>query len=251
MLLRRLVAAGVAGLVLGAPSASPSSLDAFIASEKQRALQGVLANIGSTGSLSQGAKSGVVIASPSTVCDTRRPPSTASADWLQVNPNYLYTWTRDSALTLKMVVDEFIAGDSSLESTIKDYIEAEAVVQTVTNPSGTFSSGAGLGEPKFNIDLTRFNGPWGRPQRDGPALRSIALMSYVNYLVATGQSETAKEVVWPIVSTAAWPRVARVDARRSPTTSATSASTGTRPASTSGKRRRARPSSPSRTSTGH
>lgn len=99
-----------------------------------------------------------------------------------------------------MLVDEFIAGNSELQQHIEDYIHAQAFLQTVTNPSGTFYSGSGLGEPKFNIDLTRFNGPWGRPQRDGPALRAVALMSYVNYLMETGQTKTAKEVVWPIVS---------------------------------------------------
>ena len=120
-------------------------LSSFIDSEKAVALQGILANIGPDGMLDHGAKSGVVIASPSTV-----------------NPNYLYTWTRDSALTLKMLIDEFSNGDSSLQSHIEDYISAVAYLQTVTNPSGSLSTGAGLGEPKYNIDLTRFNGAWGR-----------------------------------------------------------------------------------------
>ena len=93
-----------------------------------------------------------------------------------MNPNYLYTWTRDSALTLKTLVDEFINGNKALQSHIEDYLKAQAILQTVSNPSGSLSSGSGLGEPKFNIDGTRFNGAWGRPQRDGPALRAIALM---------------------------------------------------------------------------
>ena len=84
----------------------------------------------------------------------------------------MYTWTRDSALTLKLLIDEFIAGNSSLQSTIEYYIVAQAKLQTVSNPSGSLSSG-GLGEPKFNIDLTAFTGAWGRPQRDGPALRFV------------------------------------------------------------------------------
>lgn len=94
----------------------------------------------------------------------------------QVNPNYLYTWTRDSALTMKTIIDEFIAGNKKLQATITNYIKAMAVEQTLTNPSGNFHSGAGLGEPKFLISIASFNGPWGRPQRDGPALRAIALM---------------------------------------------------------------------------
>jgi glucoamylase len=101
---------------------------------------------------------------------------------------------------MKMIVDELIAGDHSLETVVQDYFHAQAVLQTVTNPSGTFNTGAGLGEPKFNIDGTRFNGNWGRPQRDGPALRATALMTYAEYLIARGQYNTAKKVIWPIVS---------------------------------------------------
>ena len=126
-------------------SFSKRDLSSFIDSEKAIALDGILANIGPDGTLAQGAKAGVVIASPSTV-----------------NPNYLYTWTRDSALTLKTLIDEFTNGNEALQSHIEDYVSAVAYLQTVTNPSGSLSTGAGLGEPKYNIDLTRFNGAWGR-----------------------------------------------------------------------------------------
>jgi hypothetical protein len=39
----------------------------------------------------------------------------------------------------------------------------------------------------------------GRPQRDGPALRAIALISYANWLIKNGYSATATHIVWPIV----------------------------------------------------
>jgi hypothetical protein len=51
--------------------------------------------------------------------------------------------------------------DTALRSLIDEYLDAESKLQQVTNPSGTVSTG-GLGEPKFNIDLTEFSGPWGR-----------------------------------------------------------------------------------------
>ncbi|KAI8632130.1 carbohydrate-binding module family 20 protein [Xylariaceae sp. FL1651] len=161
-----------------------ASLAAFV--EKQRAvsLQGALNNIGPDGSQVPGAGAGVIVASPSTV-----------------NPNYFYTWTRDASLTMKMIVDEFLLGEKQLQSYIEDFIQSQAVLQTVTNPSGTFlPNGAGLGEPKYNVDLTRFNGAWGRPQRDGPALRAIALATYSNWLISHGQKQKARTVVWPIIS---------------------------------------------------
>ncbi|KAI3328976.1 carbohydrate-binding module family 20 protein [Xylariaceae sp. AK1471] len=159
-------------------------LDAFI--EKQRAisLQGALNNIGPDGSQVPGAGAGVIVASPSTE-----------------DPNYFYTWTRDASLTMKVIVDEFLLGKKQLQPYIEDFIHSQAVLQTVTNPSGTFlPNGAGIGEPKYNIDLTRYNGAWGRPQRDGPALRAIALITYSNWLISHSQKQKAKSVVWPIIS---------------------------------------------------
>jgi glucoamylase len=100
-----------------------------------------------------------------------------------------------------MLIDEFIWGNTALQSTIEDYMHAQAVLQTVSNPSGTLLPvGLGLGEPKYTVTGTRFNGQWGRPQRDGPALRAIALVAYSNWLIKNGQSKKAKTVIWPIIS---------------------------------------------------
>ena len=68
----------------------------------------------------------------------------------------------------------------------------------MSNPSGGLTTG-GLGEPKFNVDGTAFTGQWGRPQRDGPALRASALMAYARWLVANGQTSTATSTVWHII----------------------------------------------------
>lgn len=74
----------------------------------------------------------------------------------------MYTWTRDSALTLKTVIDKFTDNyNSTLQTDIENYIIAQARLQGVSNPSGSLSDGTGLGEPKFNIDLTAFTGSWG------------------------------------------------------------------------------------------
>jgi glucoamylase len=60
-------------------------------------------------------------------------------------------------------------------------------MQAVSNPLGNLSNGAGLGEPKYDINITVFNEPWGRPQPDGPALRASAFIAYGNHLLAKGQ----------------------------------------------------------------
>ncbi|KFY07748.1 hypothetical protein V492_06848 [Pseudogymnoascus sp. VKM F-4246] len=161
---------------------SDSDVDSFIASESPIAYQGVLNNIGSAGSGASGAAAGVVVASPS-----------------KTDPDYFYTWTRDSALTFTALIDRFIAGDSALETTIQEYISAQAKLQSVSNPSGDLSDGLGLAEPKFNVDLSAFTEAWGRPQRDGPALRASALIAYGNYLIAQDKKDLALSNIWPIV----------------------------------------------------
>lgn len=73
--------------------------------------------------------------------------------------------------------------DSDLENTIKLYIDAQSLIQGISNPSGDLDDGTGLGEPKFNVNASAFTGSWGRPQRDGPALRATAMIAYGNYLI--------------------------------------------------------------------
>ncbi|KAG9050524.1 hypothetical protein FS837_004708 [Tulasnella sp. UAMH 9824] len=151
-----------------------STVSSWVTTESPIAKAGLLANIGPDGAKDGGAKSGVVIASPSTS-----------------NPDYLYTWTRDSSLVYKWIIDQFVSGaDSTLRTGIQNWIASEGRIQQVSNPSGTVSSG-GLGEPKFNIDESAFTGAWGRPQRDGPALRAISMIGYVNWLLNNGGSTEA------------------------------------------------------------
>ncbi|RAL64344.1 hypothetical protein DID88_001820 [Monilinia fructigena] len=155
------------------------TIDNYLASQSPLSLDGILNNIGPDGSKAPGASAGIVVASPSTV-----------------DPNYFYTWTRDSALTFKYLID---TSNSSLQTLIEDYVISQAKLQTVENPSGDFASGAGLAEPKYYTNETAFMGEWGRPQRDGPALRTTALISFANDRLALGQNSTVKDVIWPIV----------------------------------------------------
>jgi glucoamylase len=166
-------------------SRQSNDLDSFISKESPIALQGILNNIGADGSQVEGASSGIVVASPSTH-----------------DPDYFYTWTRDSALTVKFLIDSYIQGNVGLGSLIQEYILAQAHLQTVDNLSGTFASGAGLGEPKFYTNETAFEGEWGRPQRDGPALRATAMIAYSKAVMAAsnGNDATVRDVIWPIVS---------------------------------------------------
>ena len=60
-----------------------------------------------------------------------------------------------------MIAEKVTSGeDISLRGKIDQFFESQELIQQVTNPSGSESSG-GLGEPKFNIDETAFTGSWG------------------------------------------------------------------------------------------
>ncbi|KAJ4254924.1 hypothetical protein NW762_009722 [Fusarium torreyae] len=160
-----------------------SSVDSFIKSESSVAIEQLLCNIGSDGCHAKNVASGVVIASP----DTH-------------DPDYFYTWTRDAALVFKYVVDRFVNQyDAGLQKHIQEYIASQAKLQGVSNPSGSLSDGSGLGEAKFHVDLSAFTDGWGRPQRDGPALRATAIITYANWLIANGYTSTASDIVWPVV----------------------------------------------------
>ncbi|ETN44283.1 uncharacterized protein HMPREF1541_10463 [Cyphellophora europaea CBS 101466] len=184
--------------LVGIAAASPflrvrqnNDLESFIERQRNLSLPAVLRNIGGLNDSDvDGANPGIVVASPSTV-----------------NPNYFYTWTRDSALTYLMITDELLfgterVGNNSLQVVIEDYTTAQAILQTVTNPSGSlWPAGAGLGEPKFYTNKTRFNGAWGRPQNDGPALRASAFIEATDaiFVRAPNASEIVANVYWPII----------------------------------------------------
>ncbi|KAF2188252.1 glycoside hydrolase family 15 protein [Zopfia rhizophila CBS 207.26] len=143
------------------------TLDAWLEREEIIALDRLLANVAPDGTNVKDAVSGSVIASPS-----------------RKHPNYFYQWVRDAAITISTLVDLYADNPSSkLSSDISDilhsYASLQYKLQHTSNPSGSFSDLSGLGEPKFNADGSPFTGSWGRPQRDGPALRAITLMSYL------------------------------------------------------------------------
>ncbi|KAJ7160073.1 glucoamylase [Mycena filopes] len=172
----------LSALAVCASVLAQTSVDSYVATESPIAKAGMLANIGPSGSKSQGAKAGVVIASPSTT-----------------NPNYLFTWTRDSSLVFKAIIDQFTSGaDTTLLGQIQNFVTAEKILQQVSNPSGTVSSG-GLGEPHYNIDETAFTAAWGRPQRDGPALRATAMIAYANWLLKNSSASNVLSTLWPTI----------------------------------------------------
>lgn len=184
MLLLTLLIGSVLPLTKGmllprAESAVPQdlSLDNYVQAQTKAALAGILAN--------SAEYPGVIAASLAR--DTARAGETGGQ-------NYYYQWTRDASLTMKTIINQYASGDSSLEPFIKAFIENESKLQHLDTLSGNFTTG-GLGEPKYYMNSTAFNAPWGRPQRDGPALRAIAIMGFLSLLNDTAYISNITETV--------------------------------------------------------
>ena len=90
------------------------------------------------------------------------------------DPPYKFHWIRDSALVMRIFIDMYEqTKDSRYFQSIINYIENESKIQKLDTISG-------LGEPKINVNCSAFNGPWGRPQNDGPALRGIIMIKLID-----------------------------------------------------------------------
>ena len=94
-------------------------------------------------------KKGMIVASPSNF------------------PPYKFHWVRDASLVMRVPIDLYRkTKDHKYLLMIFNYVENVTHIQNLETITG-------IGEPKVNIDGTAFNGNWGRPQNDGPALRAL------------------------------------------------------------------------------
>ncbi|KAH0545570.1 hypothetical protein FGG08_000401 [Glutinoglossum americanum] len=142
------------------------AFERWLDQEQSIALDRLLANVAPGGRNMEGMVPGVVIASPS-----------------REHPDYYYQWIRDAAITISTLVrlyaeDPNPAEAPNLPKILRAYASQQHNLQQSSNPSGGFFTG-GLGEPKFHTDGSAFTDSWGRPQRDGPALRALTLIRYL------------------------------------------------------------------------
>lgn len=134
-------------LFLGLVLATPGSFAAEPQQEIALSITRILDNLGDP-QVSRGA----VIASPS-----------------KTYPEYYFHWTRDAGLTMASLMSH--GGNfPGLGQILKNWSVFEKLAQKNSMTAG------GLGEPKFFVDGRVFDGPWGRPQNDGPAIRSWAYL---------------------------------------------------------------------------
>jgi glucoamylase len=121
------------------------------------------------------AENGIIVASPS-----------------KENPDYYYHWIRDAALTILLFVrlldnEEYCSYYNILRSYIQSYINNEISITKKINLID-------YGEPKFYINREKYDKNWGRPQNDGPAIRSYTLVEYAFHLINKNETELLKPI---------------------------------------------------------
>lgn len=160
---------------VGSQNLDELNFEDWISEQSDRSFSYILENIGGISSVLDRKQvlPGVVIASP-----------------LKVDPDYFYTWTRDSALTVRTLIyhmNDYFRDDAlvaRLRKVVEDYIEVNYKIQRLPNQSGRFEDErrSGLGEPKFLTTAKSFDENWGRPQSDGPGLRVSTILGYLFFL---------------------------------------------------------------------
>src|SRR4051794_22175602 len=157
--------------------ARAESLGEWITSERDAATRKLIAAVG---------RNGAVIASP----DESTP-----------NQNYYFHWTRDGALTMNVVVGFYRNAPTDERRDEYGRILREYVRFSRKNQKDPKAASlTGLGEPKFRIDGTAFTDDWGRPQNDGPALRTITLCRWANALLDQHQDNSiVEQEILPVV----------------------------------------------------
>lgn len=163
--------------------AIPRGLDQWIEWSQPIAIKKMLTNISPAGTAQ-----GVVVASPS-----------------KYSPDYFYHWIRDAGLTMDVVVSLYAHAEGDAKNFYRnrllDFVAISIRNQKTPNKSG------GVGEPKFLATGEAFDGEWGRPQDDSPALRALAFIRWARILMLEGNYDLVTHKLY----TGGWDSVIKTD----------------------------------------
>ncbi len=116
--------------------------------------------------------------------------------------DYQFHWIRDAALIMNEVAFLYaspVLSDEKkeLKKILINYINFEHIIQKQTSNAGDET----LGQPKYNINATVWEGPWGRPQNDGPALRALTMINIANIFIKEHEDKWVKENLMSLITT--------------------------------------------------
>jgi len=112
-------------------------------------------------------------------------PGAVIASPSRSHPDYFYHWVRDGALVMNVVLELYKKETEA--SAKRRYFELLKSYVSFSRKNQLTPTQTGLGEPKFYVNGAAFDGPWGRPQNDGPALRAITLIEFAKELSSEGR----------------------------------------------------------------
>lgn len=111
--------------------------------------------------------------------------------------DYQFHWMRDAALVMSTLTSIYSESDAAEQVRLKlymqNYLDFEFKAQSQVSKPGENT----LGQPKFNLDGTVWEGQWTRPQNDGPALRALAMMNIANIYYREGDVTYVENNILP------------------------------------------------------
>jgi glucoamylase len=92
-------------------------------------------------------------------------------------PDYYFHWVRDSAHVMSVLAKGLQlqrpqANRAQVLKNFKDFLHLSQHLQNLKSPWG-------LGEPRYTVTAEVDTLPWSRPQYDGPALRALCVLEYL------------------------------------------------------------------------
>jgi glucoamylase len=119
-------------------------------------------------------------------------PGAVIAARTRVAPNYYYHWVRDAGLVAQSALQAYADHkDSAVRDALKERLLAYAAFSAKLQKVEALT---GLGEPKFHVDGSAYNEPWGRPQNDSPAIRASSLIQLAQLEIKEGRPEIARQL---------------------------------------------------------
>lgn len=107
------------------------------------------------------------------------------------DPDYYFHWIRDSSNVMRVVIEHSraLGDDAQLHRRMDDFLALSRDLQALP-------SAFGMGEPRYTVEGQADTLPWSRPQFDGPALRALAVMQYLNdFELRAGRRALALQVL--------------------------------------------------------
>jgi glucoamylase len=109
---------------------------------------------------------------------------------------YQFHWTRDAALTWQSLLKVYKSSHQTRTRTdllrrFEAWVKFEK--RAVKN---AIAAGYTQGEPKFLLNALPYTGEWGRPQNDGPALRSLVMAEWAFQLLSEGRADYVRNELY-------------------------------------------------------